>query len=317
MRHSVKSGHESLHWTDMMRKFMGNEAYYRREIRRQDAQARQQTKDGSAVKKRANKHDKQKLEQQKYGYQLCESMRKYDRNNLEKEIDKDRLKELSVRYFKEKGIRYLDNDLAARKAELMQQTRQKRDRKNNNRSKEDWAKRAEETLVDNDVEFIDPAVTRRQENLDKLASASFWEKITVSRGFFDELPKAIPSFSIPEGKRIKKATMKELKPHLERIVAISERKVSNTIDGMLFEEGESGKYEILEHFLKLDATQVLDEIRNQKPFRTAFIEIMTATGTIPNNRYEKEARETPFQGDQPDQIGEDSVQLDEGDTNES
>jgi hypothetical protein len=117
--------------------------------------------------------------------------------------------------------------------------------------------KAQEARVGNDANWQDPETTQRLEKLEKLQTKSYWTRLKLSDGFFDQLKNVLPFFCVDSMPTSKTAVMSALGAHILLIGKIADKTVENSITTT--DLSRLNRVDILAEFIKLDKATSLSD----------------------------------------------------------
>ena len=148
-----------------------------------------------------------------------------------------------------------------------------------------WKTIAEKTVVGNDKTFVDMSNEEKQRraDLEKLSSHRFWEKLKVKDGFKEQLEIVLPGFWKDEYKNKKPWSKAKLLPEIVAYLGKVTQAAENPAlpcDMTSEDITAMDKWDILELFVKLDATTHLDKNRTASKLRQQTIAKMIKSNGV-------------------------------------
>jgi hypothetical protein len=300
LRHGLKDG-VSLQRTDAERAYLNNIEYTARHERRELVRTRQKEHDercGKETKatKGSIKHDKQKPEQQMVGEQLLASGTKYDKSEVEK-LPANIQKEASLTKVKKKGFLHKDKTLEEKNAQRDAEKHAKR--RAVPLTMEQWKTKAQGTQVGNDAGWQNPETTQRLKIFETLCTQSYWSKVKVADGFFEQAKNVLPGFWKESMSKTKGEVMKALVAHVALIRKIADKTVPNSITTI--DLSRLDRVDILAEFIKVDKATSLSKAETAVQMRKkATAALLASCGNEMDNYYVVEADEVELDDDDDD-----------------
>jgi hypothetical protein len=300
LRHGLKDG-VSLQRTDAERAYLNNIEYAARHERRELVRTRQKEHDercGKETKatKGSIKHDKQKPEQQMVGEQLLASGTKYDKSEVEK-LPANIQKEASLTKVKKKGFLHKDKTLEEKNAQRDAEKHAKR--RAVPLTMEQWKTKAQGTQVGNDAGWQNPETTQRLKIFETLCTQSYWSKVKVADGFFEQAKNVLPGFWKESMSKTKGEVMKALVAHVALIRKIADKTVPNSITTI--DLSRLDRVDILAEFIKVDKATSLSKAETAVQMRKkATAALLASCGNEMDNYYVVEADEVELDDDDDD-----------------
>jgi len=141
-------------------------------------------------------------------------------------------------------------------------------------SDEEWKKRADDAIIENDETWVDQATQQRKADLDKLGSKGYWDRLTVHEdGFHEEFKQVLPyALKDTMAGQTKTSLLPIIKDHLDLVFSIANKEQPNTISNT--DVSHLAHDNTLELFVDIDSSPYLKlkkEKRMQRHKATAVL----------------------------------------------
>jgi len=183
-----------------------------------------------------------------------------------------------------------------------------------------FMEKAASTIVGNDLLWEDPTIVQRKQDLERLASRTFWQGLKVKDGFKDELKVVLPNLWVKLVRDemtmyTKAALLKVIGEHLKDVSKIADKAGDNNLSDDDI-SSDMKRTDILALFVKQDATMCLSDARAAaKKSHMLRASVIASCGTdIEEEQYDL----TSARGDDDDDDGsdDDDDDLDDLDDND-